>query len=115
MYWGSSSPRWSPRNQFQGRRLPMGWTHRSETDHDQTFGLIAKRFREDSEQVTREPLPRRWADLVLHLAERERNTRASSAQPGIVEAEMAFSKQEEVLRELMRTDEPTEEARALLE
>ena len=49
----------------------MGWTHRSEIVHDQTFGLIAIRFREDSAHITREPLPARWVDLILYLDEQE--------------------------------------------
>ena len=86
---------------------------------DKTLGLIAKRLREDSEQVTHEPLPTRWVDLILHLDEQERRTCAGS-QPaahelGVVEAELAVRNQEKVLRELMRTEEPTEEATALLE
>jgi hypothetical protein len=97
----------------------MGWTHRSETDHDQTFGLIAKRFREDSEQVTREALPARWVDLILHLDEQERNAHARSQHAAgelrVAAAELAVSSQEAVLRELMRTEEPTAEATALLE
>ena len=96
----------------------MVGTRRSEVGYDKTFGLIAKRFREDSEQVTREPLPTRWVDLILHLEEQERRTCAGS-QPAvgeeIVEAELAVRNQEKVLRELMRTEEPTEEATALLE
>jgi hypothetical protein len=96
----------------------MPGTRRSEVGYDQTLGLIAKRFREDGEQVTREPLPARWVDLILHLDEQERNGRAcpqSFARLGVVGAEIAVGKQEEVLRELLRTEEPTEEARALLE
>jgi len=96
----------------------MGGTRRSEVAYDQRFSLIAKRFREDSEQVTRAPLPKRWVDLILHLDEQERQTRAGSpaaAEPGVVEAKFVVRKQEEMLRELTRTEEPTEEARALLE
>jgi len=84
------------------------------------LGLVVKRLREDSEQVTQDPLPTRWVDLILHLDEQERRICAGS-QPAackeirVIEAELAVSKQEKVLRELMRTDEPTEEATALLE
>jgi len=91
----------------------------SEVGYDKTLGLIAKRLREDSSQVTREPLPTRWLELILHLDEQEGNTRARSQPTArelrVVEAELAVSDQEKVLRELMRTEEPTEEARTLLE
>ena len=60
----------------------MGGTRRSEVAYDQRFSLIAKRFREDSEQVTRAPLPKRWVDLILHLDEQERKTRAGSPTSG---------------------------------
>ena len=96
----------------------MGVMRHSEVGYDKTLGLVAKRLREDSEQVTHEPLPTRWVDLILHLDEQERRTRAGS-QPAvgeeIVEAELAVGNREKVLRELMRTEEPTEEATALLE
>ena len=62
-------------------------------------------------------MPKRWVDLILHLDEQERKTRAGSpvaAEPGVVEVEFAVSRQE-MLRELTRTEEPTKEARALLE
>ena len=90
----------------------------SEVAYEKTLGLIVKRIREDSEQVTQEPLPKRWVDLILHLDEQERRS-CAGAQPAareeIVEAERAVSAQEKVLRELMLTDEPTGEATALLE
>jgi hypothetical protein len=77
-----------------------------------------QRASEDSEQVTHEALPTRWVDLLLHLDEQERSTCAGS-QPAtgeeIVEAELAARDQEKVLRELIRTEEPTGEATALLE
>ena len=96
----------------------MGVMRHSEVGYDKTLGLVAKRLREDSEQVTQEPLRTRWVDLILHLDEQERRTCAGS-QPAvgeaIVEAELAVRNQEKVLRELMRTEEPTEEATALLE
>ena len=97
----------------------MGVMRHSEVACEKTLGLIAKRLREDSEQLTQDPLPTRWVDLILHLDEQERRTCAGS-QPAackeirVVEAEPAVSKQEKVLRELMRTDEPTEEATTLL-
>ena len=52
----------------------MGVMRRSEVGYDKTLGLIAKRLREDSEQVTQEPLPTRWVDLIHHLDEQERGS-----------------------------------------
>ena len=85
----------------------MGVMRHSEVGYDKTLGLVAKRLREDSEQVTQEPLPTRWVDLILHLDEQERRTHAGSQPAGeeIVEAELAVRNQEKVLRELMRTEE----------
>lgn len=84
---------------------------------DRSLDLIAKRLRSEGDDVTREALPTRWVDLILYLDEQERSTRARS-QPAagdeIVEAELEVRNQEKVLRELMRTQEPTEEATALL-
>jgi len=97
----------------------MGWTHRSEIGHDQTFGLIAKRLRDDNQEVTREPLPKRWVELIHYLDEQERKSfersRSSAVEPpSLAEAELAVTKQE-TLGELLRTDEPTDKATALLE
>jgi hypothetical protein len=97
----------------------MGVMRHLEVGYDKTLGLVAKRLREDSEQVTQEPLPTRWVDLILHLDEQERRTQPAIGEE-IVEAELAVGNQEKVLREkvlreLMRTEEPTEEATALLE
>jgi protein-tyrosine-phosphatase len=92
---------------------------RSESGYDRTFGLIAKRLREDSEQVTQEPMPTRWVDLILYLDEQEHKTRLrpqpSARELRAIEAKIAVSNQEKVLQELMRIEEPTEEAAALLE
>ena len=95
----------------------MGVMRHSEVAYEKTLGLIAKRLREDGEQVTQDPLPTRWVDLILHLDEQERRSCAGSqpAREEIVEAELAVSNQEKVLGELMRTEEPTEEGTALLE
>ena len=98
----------------------MGVMRHSEVAYEKTLGLIAKRLREDGEQVTQDPLPTRWVDLILHLDEQERRT-CAGLQPAacketrVIEAELAVSNQEKVLRELMRTEEPTEEGTALLE
>ena len=96
----------------------MGVMRHSEVGYEKTLGLITRRLREDSEQVTQDPLPTRWVDLIHQLDEQERRSCAGpqpAAREEIVEAELAVGKQEMVLRELMRTEEPTEEATALLE
>jgi hypothetical protein len=56
-------------------------------------------------------------DLIHFLDEQERKSveRSRPAVAGLAEAELAVTNQEKVLQELMRTDEPTEEATALLE
>ena len=96
----------------------MGVMRHSEVGYEKTLGLIAKTLREDSEQVTQDPLPKRWVDLILHLDEQERRS-CAGPQPAaceeIVEAELAVSNQEKVLRELLRTEDPTEEDAVLLE
>ena len=69
----------------------MGVLRRSEAGYDQTFSLIAKRLREDGEQVTQEPMPTRWVDLILYLDEQERKTRERAQRPAydprVLEAE----------------------------
>jgi hypothetical protein len=40
--------------------------------YDKWFDAIVTRLRSDSEDITREPLPRRWVDLIHHLNEQER-------------------------------------------
>ena len=98
----------------------MGVMRHSEVGYDKTLGLIAKRLREDSDQVTQEPLPASWMDLLLHLDEQEPRT-SGGLEPVACEqlpapqAGLVAGQQEKVLRELMRTGEPTEESTALLE
>jgi hypothetical protein len=87
---------------------------------DSSLGLIAKRLRDDGEHVAHEPLPRRWIELIHYLDEQERKSlerprTAVRQQVSLAEAELAVTNQEKFLRELMRTEEPTEEATALLE
>jgi hypothetical protein len=96
----------------------MGVMRHPEVAYEKTLGLIAKRLREDSQQITQDPLPTRWVDLVLHLDKGERRSCAGpqpAAREEIVEAELAVTNQETLLRELIRTEEPTEEVTALLE
>jgi hypothetical protein len=98
----------------------MGVMRRSEAGYDNSLQLIAKGLRDDGESVTRATLPARWVDLIVYLVEQERKTseRSQSAaceQLSLVEAELVVTRQEKVLHELMRTEEPTEEATALLE
>lgn len=76
-------------------------------------------MRDDNEYVAHERLPRRWVELIHHLNEHERHSversEASNEHALLAEAELAVSKQAALLRELLRTEEPTEEATALLE
>jgi hypothetical protein len=58
--------------------------------------------------------------LIHFLDEQERKTSlrsqaAAGERPSLAEAQLAVSSQEKVLHELMRTDEPTEEATARLD
>jgi hypothetical protein len=39
------------------------------------FGQIGKVLRNQSEHLTREPLPERWVELILHLDEKERQAK----------------------------------------
>jgi hypothetical protein len=98
----------------------MGVMPRVKAGFDSSLDLIAKRLRDDGDNVTREALPTRWVDLILYLDEQERKTcaRSQHAAPreqSLGETERAVTRQEKVLQELMRTEEPTEEATALLE
>ena len=43
-----------------------------ETIYDKSLGVVAKMLREEAENVTRAPLPKRWVELILHLDEQER-------------------------------------------
>ena len=43
-----------------------------ETVYDKSLGVVAKMLREEAENVTRAPLPKRWVELILHLDEQER-------------------------------------------
>lgn len=45
---------------------------REKTGHDSALGLIAKGLRGDTEDITQQPLPERWVDLIHHLNEQER-------------------------------------------
>jgi hypothetical protein len=92
----------------------------SKVGYDKSLHLIAKRLRDDSENLTREALPTRWLDLILYLNEQERRiSEGSKPKPGehegLAEAQRAVTNQEIVLDELLRTEEPTEDATALLE
>jgi hypothetical protein len=45
--------------------------------------LIGKALRADFEDTKRQPLPKRWVDLIRHLDEQERRQSHSSAEPGL--------------------------------
>jgi hypothetical protein len=79
----------------------MGVLRPSKAGPDSAFRLIAKRLREESEDITREPLSARLRDLVRELDR-------------CAEKENASLKLE-VLAELLSTREPTAKTRALLE
>jgi len=84
------------------------------------LAVITERLRKDGEDVADAPLPQRWVELIQRLDEHERRNSERSqstgdAQAELVQAELAVAKQENVLHELMRIEEPTEEATALLE
>jgi hypothetical protein len=89
-------------------------------NNEQWSRAILNKLRSDSAEITRRPLPRRWVDLIHYLDEQERKSlerprTAARQQISLAEAELAMTNQEKLLRELMRTEEPTEEATALLE
>jgi len=79
----------------------MGVLRASKAGPDSALRLIAKRLREESEDITQEPLSARLRDLVRELdcsAEKEN----ASLKMGVLE-------------ELLSTREPTAKTRALLE
>ena len=58
-----------------------------------------------------------WVELIRYLDEQERKSSEPSAareRASLAEAELAVANQEKLLGELMRTNEPTEEATTLL-
>ena len=75
----------------------MGVMRGSTLGLDRSFDLIADRLRAENAYVTHEALPARWVDLISHLNEQERMTRAAA------------------LNEVLRTEEPTPEATAMVE
>jgi hypothetical protein len=81
----------------------MGVLRASKAAPDSALRLIARRLREESEDITQEPLPARLRDLVREL------DRCAEA-----EKEKASLKIE-VLEELLSTSEPTAKTRAVLE
>lgn len=85
---------------------------------DTIFIRLGKSFQLHADDITHEPLPRRWVELIRYLDEQERKSSEPSAvreQSSLAEAELAVVNQESILRELVCTEEPTEEATALLE
>jgi hypothetical protein len=47
---------------------------------DKWYSLIGKKLRDEGKDVTEEPLPRRWIELIQHLDEQERRRERASAQ-----------------------------------
>jgi hypothetical protein len=88
---------------------------RAQKGVDSSLELIVKRLRDEGEHVVHEGLPHRWVDLIHYLNEQERKNYDRSLADGVAEAERAVANQEKLLQELIRTDEPTEEASKLLE
>src|SRR5690242_6278143 len=86
---------------------------RAQKGVDSSLELIVKRLRDEGEYVVREAVPHRWVDLIHYLNERENYDRLAADE--VAEAELADATQEKALQELIRTDEPTEEASKLLE
>ena len=82
---------------------------------DRSLELIVKRLRDEGEHVVREAVPDRWVDLIHCLNEQERKNYDRSRADGVAGPELAAATQEKILQELVRTDEPTEEASKLLE
>jgi len=91
----------------------------SKADFNVSLGLIAKRLRDDGEKIAHEAVPNRWADLIRCLDAQERRSLEhghGSAEPiSLAAAELAVHNQAKVLQELIRTDEPTQEAVVLLD
>jgi hypothetical protein len=79
----------------------MGVLRASKAAPDSALRLIARRLREESEDITQEPLPARLRDLVRELDRCAEKEKASLSM--------------EVLEELLSTREPTAKTRALLE
>jgi hypothetical protein len=48
---------------------------------DETIIEIGKRLRHQSSEITQEPLPRRWIDLIRYLNEQERKQSEARDQP----------------------------------
>jgi hypothetical protein len=85
---------------------------------DTILRRLGKAFHLCADDIAHEPLPRRWIELICYLDEQERKSSEPSAareQASLADAELAVANQEMLLRELMRTEEPTEKATALLE
>ena len=81
---------------------------------------LGKTFHIYADDTADEPLPRRWVELIRYLDEQERRSseqsqRVAGGEASRAETEHAVTTQEKLLSELMCTEEPTEEATALLE
>ena len=51
------------------------------TSNDKWFSLIGRKLRGDGDVDTREPMPRRWVDLIRYLDEQERKHSEVREQP----------------------------------
>ena len=53
--------------------------------HGSVLERLAKALHHHYEDIVREPLPRRWVDLILHLEEQERQAGSSSKSSACAE------------------------------
>jgi hypothetical protein len=83
------------------KAAPMGVLRTSKAGPDSALRLIAKRLREESEDIIQQPLSARLRDLARELDRSAEKEKASLNM--------------EVLEELLSTREPTAKTRALLE
>src|SRR3954447_11585080 len=88
MIWSSSSFLRPPRHLTKEGWIPMAGMQK-EIVYDKSLGVVAKMLREEAENVTSAPLPKRWVELILHLDEQERKNfeRSKSRGPGVSSAE----------------------------
>ena len=91
-----------------------------QSHHDPILRRLGKLLHDQDEDITHEPVPKRWVALIHFLDEQERKTNlrslaAAGKELSLAQAQLAVADQEKLLDELMRTDEPTDEAAALLE
>jgi hypothetical protein len=80
----------------------MGEMRRSKAGYDKSLGMIANGLRDGWRELVAAPLPEQLRRLVDQLEHVQRSG-------------LAIAKQEKLHRELLNTDEPTDEAKQLLD